>query len=75
MFQQLKGCLEKSPKCLLINSARFSFQIAFYSLVKHKEKLMLHQESVRALSTHPFNCDEGCSYYVLDTFVGMYLLA
>ena len=48
MWLQLKGCKKISPKCVLI-TARFSFQIALYLLVKQKDNLTLHQSVTKGL--------------------------
>ena len=50
---QVKGCQEKIALSDLWRTARLSFQIALYSLVKHRENLMLHQKSLRALYPPP----------------------
>ena len=44
------GCIALSDVCL---TTRFSFQIAFYLLVKQKEILTLHKMSLRALFHAP----------------------
>ena len=48
----MKGCLEKALGVFWL-TARVSFQIALYSLVKHRENLMLHQKLLRALFHAP----------------------